>query len=202
MTDSRTQFILAGLALYPDLGYHKLSVRALATQAGLSAGMFHHLFEDKDDFMRQMFEQHHQNIASRLNADVFTQNRLPEQQLRQALAFLARSVRENGMWLRRMLADCENGAASVQDFLRTHSQNHFDIVGQLLRTCLPQCDEQEILLRLNYLMCTTAAPILFTAQFAQMGILPANVSNALPEYMCDEAIERRLDWALAAVLSP
>lgn len=87
MTDSRTQFISAGLALYPELGYHKLSVRALAAQAKLSAGMFHHLFENKDDFMRQLFEQYFQNISMYLQDEVLAQQISPDKQLRQVLLF-------------------------------------------------------------------------------------------------------------------
>ena len=46
MSDTRSQFIAAGFKLYPQHGYRKLSVRMLAAEAGLSAGMFHHLFAD------------------------------------------------------------------------------------------------------------------------------------------------------------
>lgn len=200
MNDSRIQFIQAGLMLYPDLGYQKLSVRVLAAQAGLSSGMFHHLFVDKDDFMRQLFEYHHQTIAQHLQAACFSDGAEPAQQLRQALTFLARSIRENGLWLRRMLADCENGVESVQNFLLAHSQDHFNVVEQLLRACLPHSSDAEILLQLNFIMATTAAPILFTAQFAQMGILPNNVSNALPEYLTDDAIQQRIEWTMRALL--
>ena len=57
---SSQQFILAAEQLYPQLGYQKLSVRALASQAKLSSGLFHHLFANKDDFMAQVFAQHFQ----------------------------------------------------------------------------------------------------------------------------------------------
>ena len=57
---SSQQFIRAAERLYPQLGYQKLSVRALAAQAQLSSGLFHHLFANKDDFMAQVFAQHFQ----------------------------------------------------------------------------------------------------------------------------------------------
>ncbi|WP_159069543.1 TetR/AcrR family transcriptional regulator [Neisseria animaloris] len=48
---SRFQFIQAGLRLCPQYGYRKLSVRLLAAGAGLSTGVFHHSFVDKNAFL-------------------------------------------------------------------------------------------------------------------------------------------------------
>ena len=61
---SSQQFIRAAERLYPQLGYQKLSVRALAAQAQLSSGLFHHLFANKDDFMAQVFAQHFQRALA------------------------------------------------------------------------------------------------------------------------------------------
>lgn len=52
--DVRGQFIAAGMKLYPQWGYQKLSVRLLAAEAGVSSGMFHHVFADKDEFVGEL----------------------------------------------------------------------------------------------------------------------------------------------------
>ena len=78
---SSQQFIRAAERLYPQLGYQKLSVRALAAQAQLSSGLFHHLFANKDDFMAQVFAQHFQRAFGWL-APEFAADAPPMERLR------------------------------------------------------------------------------------------------------------------------
>lgn len=196
LSSSHHQFLAAGLRLYPELGYHKLSVRVLAAEAGLSSGMFHHLFENKDDFIHTMLALHHAQIAPNMQID---HTLPPQMQLRMLLRGVAINIREHLPWLQRMLTDCADGADVVAAFLRSRSHEHFALVGALLRECAPEWSEREYLVRLNFLTSATTAPILFTAQFAQLGMLPPQVQDALPEYLSDDVIELRLDWVFRAL---
>lgn len=200
---SYRQFLQAGFRLYPEAGYRKLSVRALAAEAGLSPGMFHHLFADKDDFVRKMLMEYYDKVQQ--------DEPWPEPQddasahLRNVLGVLARSVRNNLAWVQRMLADCaDDGAQVVAEVLQTHSQQNLQQVDAALRACARQWNwpPEEYLLRLNFLMAAVPGPILFTEQFRRLGILPAEVAEAMPVYLTDEAVEKRLDWALGALAAP
>ena len=91
---SSQQFIRAAERLYPQLGYQKLSVRALAAQAQLSSGLFHHLFANKDDFMAQVFAQHFQRAFGWL-APEFAADAPPMERLRRLYFQAALSPRIN-----------------------------------------------------------------------------------------------------------
>lgn len=54
---ARGVFLAAGMRLYPSHGYQRLSVRLLAAEAGLSPGMFHHLFASKEAFVAEVLQR-------------------------------------------------------------------------------------------------------------------------------------------------
>ncbi|WP_274584427.1 TetR/AcrR family transcriptional regulator [Neisseria leonii] len=197
---SYRQFLQAGFRLYPEAGYRGLSVRALAAEAGLSPGMFHHLFAGKDDFVRMMLTEHDARV--RRNYPWPSETGEAAADLRAVLTVMVRSLRDNLAWVQRMLADCADGGAGVvAEVLQQHSGRNLQRVGRALRACAVQWrwPEEEYLLRLNFLVAAAAGPVLFTDQFHRLGILPAEMAGVMPQYLSDEALARRLDWVLGVL---
>ncbi|WP_373741374.1 TetR/AcrR family transcriptional regulator [Neisseria sp.] len=195
-TDTRNKFLQTGIRLYPQLGYHKLSVRLLAAEAGMSAGMFHHCFESKDDFIRQLLA--HQEYLFTASVPEPAEEMSPQQQLRTFLEWFAGCIRSDLPWVRRMLDDCAAGAETVAAFIRQGLQQDFEHIDTLLRRCLPDCSENDYLLRHNFLIISAVAPILLVNQFSELDILPLPPEAAA--FVCsDEAVRQRLDWVFAVL---
>lgn len=195
-TDTRNKFLQTGIRLYPQLGYHKLSVRLLAAEAGMSAGMFHHCFENKEDFIRQLLAHQEYLFASSMPEP--DEDLPPQQQLRAFLEWFACCVRSDLPLVRRMLDDCAAGAETVAVFLRQGLQQDFEHIDTLLRGCLPGCSENDYLLRHNFLVVAAVAPILLASQFSELGILPVP-PEAVASVSSDEAVRQRLNWVFAAL---
>lgn len=197
MSDTRAQFIAAGLKLYPRYGYRKLSVRLLAAEAGLSSGMFHHLFEDKDAFVAELLENQHQQTFGRLhlenieNADAFAR-------LHQVLRVLALCLRDNLDWVRQTFADSGEGVEVVARFWR----EHFSLEAERLLALLAQCEDAGPSVqvhRLAYLSSSVAGPMVIGSRLNEIGVLPQTLGRHIPEVFENEAIFQRIDWALAAL---
>ena len=117
---ARTKFIAAGEKLYPELGYSKLSVRLLAAEAELSSGMFHHLFENKDVFMLEMFRHYNITAFGRLDfADVPDE---PFARLYYAAFAIAQSVRDNLLFIQRIFTDSADNIAIANEFLKSEME--------------------------------------------------------------------------------
>ena len=67
---AREVFLAAGMRLYPELGYQHLSVRLLAAEAGLSPGMFHHLFANKEAFVAEVLQRKYDAAFAELQLQV------------------------------------------------------------------------------------------------------------------------------------
>ena len=84
---AREVFLAAGMRLYPELGYQHLSVRLLAAKAGLSPGMFHHLFANKEAFVAEVLQRKYDAAFAELQLQV-RPGRSVRENLRDALRFL------------------------------------------------------------------------------------------------------------------
>ena len=198
MSDTRSQFIAAGFKLYPQHGYRKLSVRMLATEAGLSAGMFHHLFADKDAFVGEVLQSHHERSFGLLDFDAAAKGDAVAQ-LRHAVWLLATCFRDNLARVHRAYADSADGVEVVNAFMRRNFEQTFERLQALLEACPRQNSPAEQVQRLSYLSGAVLAPMALGTRFDEMGVLPAAMSHHIGEIVSDAAIARRIDWAFAAL---
>lgn len=195
---TRSQFIAAGLKLYPQYGYAKLSVRVLAAEAGISPGMFHHLFAGKDAFVAEVLAQQYQRTFGLLDAENANQGGDAFACLRETFRQQARCLRDNLDWVQRAFADSGEGVAVVRDFW----QRHFLARHQQFMTLLNRCEalgEGEQVQRLAYLIGAVSAPMVIGKRMHEMGVLPPDLGAHIPEIMQDAALDQRIDWALAAL---
>ncbi|MFV2029504.1 TetR/AcrR family transcriptional regulator [Neisseria sp. S1] len=193
---ARAQFINAGLRLYPQYGYDKLSVRLLAAEAGLSPGMFHHLFADKNTFIHEVLETQHEKTFGRLNLAGLEGNALVK--LKNSLQMLAFCIRDNLDWVRRAFADSGEGAEIVAGFWRQNFSLQTEYFLDLLAAC-GTLEEAEQVHRLAYLSSSVIGPMVIGMRLSEMGVLSDALGEHIPDILSDEAICRRIDWALAAL---
>ncbi len=197
--NAHDKFIAAGSKLYPELGYYRLSVRVLAAEAGLSSGMFHHLFTSKDAFILELLNHHNNYISANLDMVVLSDN--PFEKLRAMAQVLAENIRNNLQLIHRMFADSANGVDVINHFLRITSAKRMELFRKVLEECgkldnsVPATDVQ----RLGYFSAAVNAPMIIGSRFGQMDLLPDTIKDRVPDILTNEAITERIGWCLDAM---
>lgn len=195
-------FLAAGMRLYPKLGYRKLSVRVLAAEAGLSPGMFHHLFASKEAFCAAVLARKYDEGFADLQVQV-RKGRDVRENLRDALRFLAFFVRDHLDWVAQVFADAADNVAPVRDFMRHYAgMRHVALLLELLSRAQRQgvLREGTAVQRGAFLMGAVVAPILVGGRLLAGGLLPPALAAVFaPQVLEDAAIEVRIEWALAAI---
>ena len=198
---AREVFLAAGMRLYPSHGYQRLSVRLLAAEAGLSPGMFHHLFASKEAFVAEVLQRKYDAAFAELQLQV-RPGRGVRENLRDALRFLALFTRAHLDWVVQVFADAESVAA-VQEFIRQYAgMRHVALILDLLA----RAERQGLLTpaapvqRSAFLMGAVLAPLLIGSRLQAAGLLPEVLAAAfVPQVMDEAAIVQRIDWALDAL---
>lgn len=200
MSDSaHDKFIAAGGRLYPELGYGKLSVRVLAAEAGLSPGMFHHLFTSKDAFILELFRHHNHSISIHLNNLPHFDN--PFEKLRTMAQVLATGLRDHLQLIHRMFADSANGVEVVNGFIRQTVSERMALFIKVMEECgrLDGSVPATAIQRLGYFSAAVHAPMIIGSRFGQMGLLPECIRDGVPDILTDQAIAQRIDWCMGAL---
>ncbi|MDO1508833.1 TetR/AcrR family transcriptional regulator [Neisseria sp. MVDL19-042950] len=196
---SRSQLIQAGLRLYPQYGYRKLSVRLLAAEAGLSAGMFHHAFADKNTFLMELLQEKYNRSFELVAFDSHTD--IPAvKRLRESVWQLAVCLRDNLEWVHRVLADSADGAEVVDEFLRARFGRFSDgLLSLLNESSGGRLTLSEQILRLTYLNGSVFAPMIIGTRLNNMGVLPEPVSGKISEVLENAAIAQRIEWSFSVL---
>ena len=197
---SSQQFILAAEQLYPQLGYQKLSVRALASQAKLSSGLFHHLFANKDDFMAQVFAQHFQQACGWL-APEFAADAPPIERLRRLYFQAALSLREQVPWVTRMMIDCADNVATAQKSMQDLVLHMFHLVRQIIAEIAPQMSDEHAINVISQLQTSILLPILTANTFSRIGVVPDELRQPILQQLTDDALAQRVDWIIKALFN-
>ena len=197
---SSQQFIRAAERLYPQLGYQKLSVRALAAQAQLSSGLFHHLFANKDDFMAQVFAQHFQRAFGWL-APEFAADAPPLERLRRLYFQAALSLRAEVPWITRMLIDSADNVEMAQKSVQELVLREFRLVRQIVGEIAPHMSDEQAIHAISQLQTSILLPILTANTFSRIGVMPDELRQPILQQLTDEALAQRVDWMIKALFS-
>lgn len=192
------QFIEAGMQLYPQYGYRQLSVRLVAAHAGLSPGMFHHVFASKDEFVVQILQHYYAQSFAQL--DMSGVSGTPHQRLRSAVWQLARLVRTHLGWIKQAIADCSAGIGVVDDFVRPRHKRLADDMVVLVQNC-DDCggDSAVLAQKMAFLNGAVFAPIVLLPHLLELRMYPTGMEVSMSAALEDEAIGLRIDWAFAAL---
>ena len=195
----------AGAALYPQLGCAALSVRKVAEAAGVNPAMVHYHFGSKDAFLTAVLQQVYESMFSRLQAASEPGQGLAGDvmaRLARTLFALGSFVREHRPLVGRLWADAMAGQGVVVDFVKANVPRHLG----LLMTLLAEAEQagrlrrEPMLTRLSFIAGAVLAPMLMLGGAREMGVMPAMLAPLLDaQVMSDEALQRRIDWALDAL---
>ena len=195
--------LAAGAKLYPDLGCAALSVRRVAQSAGVNPAMVHYHFGSKDAFLRELLQQHYEqmfvalSLTSQGTGDV-------KERLANALLGIARFVREHRPLIARVWADAQAGETVAQDFLRTNAPRHVGVLMALVREAEAQgsLPHQPFMTRFSFLMGAVVAPLILVGGLQRIDAVPPNLAGTVEgDVLSDAAIARRIEWAMLALCS-
>ncbi len=194
--------LAAGRELLARRGCAGLTIREVAEAAGVNLGMFHYHFKTRETFLRALLQQTYEEMFTRLTFEG-ARDEEPVDNLRAALRFLGRFLRDNRPLLARVLADALCAEAIALDFLRANMPRHLGVLqaliaaaqeaGSLKRMPLPQA--------LGICAGCVAMPILAGGAIAEHA--PRSTARALRHVLLDDAaIDDRIELALAALAAP
>lgn len=195
--------LTAGANLYPDLGCAALSVRRVAQAAGVNPAMVHYHFGSKDAFLRELLQQHYEqmfvalSLTSQGTGDVM-------ERLANALLGIARFVREHRPLIARVWADAQAGETVAQDFLRTNAPRHVGVLMALVREAEAQgsLPHQPFMTRFSFLMGAVVAPLILVGGLQRIDAVPPNLAGTVEgDVLSDAAIAQRIEWAMLALCS-
>ena len=150
--------LASGAALYPALGCAGLSVRAVASLAGVTAGMFHYHFESKDAFLQQVLQGIYEELFSRLSAPAHRPG-APLVRLRGTLTVIARFLRDHAPLMRRVLGDAQAGHAVATEFLQRNLPRHVEVVVALLAEAEQLLIDRGVVQKGDLIVLTIGEPI-------------------------------------------
>ncbi|MBH9578683.1 TetR/AcrR family transcriptional regulator [Inhella proteolytica] len=201
-SNQQDQLLLAtGRRLYPQWGCAGLTVRMLAQEAGVNPGMVHYHFGSKEGLLaallQQTYDEMYAGLIERAGAVGPEQDRLA-----QAVTLLARFVRDHRAFVGRVWADVLAGEQVALEFLQRNGPRHLALLMPLLSATQsePGTEDAPGLGKLVFVLGSVVAPILVAGGARALGVLPAALHAPLDrEVLSDEAIQQRVDWALAAL---
>jgi AcrR family transcriptional regulator len=194
--------LAAGLALFPKRGCAGLAVREVAEAAGVNLGMFHYHFKTREAFLRAVLQNVYEGMYADLTFEGARQDD-PVANLRAAVCFMGRFVRQNRPFIARLMADALSGEPVALEFARANMPRHLGVIhalivaaqkaGRLKPLPPPQA--------LGILAGSTAFPILLGGTVVESGVLGAAGGRELHDVLLtDAAIDARIDLALSALL--
>jgi AcrR family transcriptional regulator len=193
--------LAAGRQLFPARGCGGMSVREVADAAGVNLGMFHYHFKSRDVFLRALMQQTYEEMFARLSIEVARDEGAVEN-LRRALAAIARFVRDHRPFLGRVLADALSGEKCARDFLRDNLPRHLGILASLIEAGQKDGSFKPIPAPqlLGTCVGALAMPILFGGALLDSGALAAPMGKMIDTtLLSDDALDQRIELVLAAI---
>jgi AcrR family transcriptional regulator len=193
--------LAAGRELLPELGCAGVSVRALAERAGAAPGMFHYHFGSKEAFLRALLADVYEDMFATLTQQAALPGAALDR-LRGALRALARFARARRRLLARLWLDAMSGEAVARDFFRDNAPRHIGLLMQLVgqAQATGALKPMPPLQAFAFLMGTVPMPMIFAAGLVDAGLVPPGGKAAFDaQVMSDEAVDARIDLALAAL---
>ncbi len=198
--------LAAGRALYPATGCAGLTIRQVCEAAGVNTGMFNYHFGTREKFLRAVMQQAYEEMFARFTlVTARPAAPVPQELLRAALRVLGRFVRDNRLFIARLLSDVLAGEPVAREFARENLPRHATVIAGLVaegaarRTMRPLAPAQAI----GTIAGALAMPILAGGAIAESGTLPKAAARALADsVLSDEAIDERIELILHALAAP
>lgn len=199
------KLLKAGREIIEKEGLSRLSLRAVAKQAGVNLGMFHYHFKNKAEFSQRCAGEAYADFYKGFEVKVSEPGGTIEK-LRRGLLTFARFSRDQRHFLLAMLRDLEDKNSQAWDFVRSKfPPPHGKVIMSLVR----QGQREGLLLKvpvptaLSLLMASIAAPNVMAglAERVMGSRLLSLPKLALHHYfLSDKALEMRVNLALRTLM--
>ena len=202
--NTESRLIQAAVRLIPETGFSGLSMRKVAQKAGVNLGMFHYHFKNKEDFNQRVMEEFYEHFYSQLTLET-AKGRDPEEQLRNALATLAKYIRENRKLLLALGRDVLDGHQPTLRFMEDNFHRHLVIIIDLIkknqRAGIFKKDVPLPVLA-AFLAVSLVGPNMIAAILEHIKLKPQYnwlKKIIIPLMLSDKAINMRMDLAFAGL---
>jgi AcrR family transcriptional regulator len=196
--------LAAGRELLPLHGCSGLTIRQVAEAAGVNIGMFHYHFRTREAFLRAVMQGAYEEMFSQFTLGL-AKEASATANLRAAFRVLGRFLQGNRAFITRILADALHGEAVARDFLKDNFPRHLSVLmmlvasGQASGELRPVAPSQAI----AFCASAVAMPILAGGAMADASVPGAAFARDLrSEVLTPEALDERIDLALAALAAP
>jgi AcrR family transcriptional regulator len=201
---TRALLLDTGMQIARETGLRKLTVRGLATRAGVNPGGFVYHFGNRETFVSALIETWYQPLFARLQLHA-DQSGSPLQRLRTMLLQLFDFALEHRAFVAQLLQDAAAGELAVCQFVRSMNQRHPQLLLSAVRDAqqagelLPAHPVQILL----FIMPPLGGPLLWAEIGSHLTMLPQEWVALCARFAHDrDAIAERLDWALKGVSQP
>lgn len=203
--DSSTpaRLLRAGVARARAEGLRRLTVRAVAQDAGVNLGSFVYHFGSRDQFITQVIAHWYTPLLARAQQSLLAAPAdLAEPGLKSLLLGFIDDLLTERQFVGHLVADAAAGEVAARQFLQACGHQHPAIFLQAIETaqCAGQIrpgDPRHILLML---VATISLPVLLFESLSGRDILPTTLVDAFEAFSLERAhVEERLDWVLQSL---
>lgn len=192
--------IQVGRELLAETGVSGLSLRKVASKAGVNLGMFHYNFGSKRAFARSVLQDIYEDFFKGFSLETGGDQPALER-LRRAVFLLARFARDNRRLFLAILHDVIEGEPESIRFAKDNIPRHLGILAALVRQCRREgvIRKEPVPSAVAFLASSVVMPVIAlgaverAAAEAPFGV---PLSRLAPMMVSDAAIARRVDAAL------
>lgn len=195
--------LAAGRQVLSEQGFSGLTLRAVASKAGVNLGMFAYHFKGKDDFVRQVAQGIYDDFFRDFSLIVEEEGD-PLKALRNGLIRLAFFMRDHQVLARSLAKDLMNGNAEAKRFAMANAPRHGKVLAELVKRCMAQKRLAKVPkgTAMALLMSGITFPVIMVeGAKAMVPRMPFKISEKMVEQilLSDDAIRRRIDLLLKAL---
>jgi AcrR family transcriptional regulator len=191
--------IRAACEFLPETGLDQMNLREIAAKAGVSLGMFHHLFGTKERFVEAVLRETYEDFFRDFSLGI-EEIADPLLKLRKGLFSLGQFTHKHRKMFVSMLQDMAGGNVTVRNFVSENFGRHGAVFHELIRRCQKTGQLRKIPLfeaMLFIMPGVNAAGIVVGLLERFEGPLDEGGSfDGVLSVLSDKAIQRRVDMAL------
>lgn len=194
------KLIEAAIAMLPETGYSRLSMRAVAKKAGVNLGMFHYHFKNKETFLAQVAEEFYGRFFKTFTLEVAA-GKDPEKQLANAILSVVRFARDNRGFMLAMIRDVLDGNQQLVRLLEEFIPKHSAVILRLIQENQKKKNiaDMPIPMVITFILGSMAGPIMIAAVLEQLKLRPPYQffkKVAVPYILSDPIIKKRLSLVM------
>ena len=192
-----------GIMIAENKGLRGLTVREVATNAGVNLGSFVYHFKTREHFVEELVELWYTPIFQQLRITSEAESHHSAlMRLHATSVQLVQLIHQNAQFINHLIADAIAGEKAAQAFLLTLPERHPKLLIQLIKEAQAEGSlvQEAPIHQLLFIMTSTGLPLVLAGGPLQhQDWLPAE-SKALARLMSDpQNAQFRLEWALKGI---